>query len=48
MDKTVEPEGTTELSDVVVVGNFAARVKDPDHDANRVATSTSLVGRRVS
>ena len=44
----VEPEGTIEPSDVVVVGNLAARVKDQNHDANGVATSTSLVGRRVS
>ena len=44
----MESEGITEPSDVVVVGNFAVRVKDQNHDANGVATSTSLVGRRVS
>ena len=44
----MEPEGIIEASDMVVVGNLAARVKDQNHDANAVATSTSLVGRRVS
>ena len=44
----MEPEGIIEPSDVVVVGNLAARVKDQIRDANGVATSTSLVGRRVS
>ena len=43
----MEPEGIIEFSDVVVVGNLAARVKDHNHDANGVAISTSLVGRRV-
>ena len=46
--ETLEPERIIELSDVVVVGHLAARVKDQNHDAKRVATSTSLVGRRVS
>ena len=46
--QTAEPEGIIEISDVVVVGNLAARVKDQNHDANAVATSTSLVERRVS
>ena len=44
----MEPEGIIEPSDAVVVGNLAARVKDQNHGANGVATSTSLVGRRVS
>ena len=44
----MEPEGIIEPSDVVVVENLAARVKDQNHDANGLATSTSLVGRRVS
>ena len=44
----LEQEGIIEPSDVVVVGNLVARVKDQNHDANGVATSTSLVGRRVS
>ena len=39
--------GQERISDVVVVGNLAARVKDHNHEANGVATSTSLVGRRV-
>ena len=44
----MEPEGIIEPSDVIVVGNLAAREKDQNHDAKGVATSTSLVGRRVS
>ena len=44
----MEPEGIIEPSDVLVVGNLAARVKDHNHDANGVAISTSLVERRVS
>ena len=44
----MEPEVIIEPSDVVVVGNLAARVKDQNHDANGVAISASLVGRRVS
>ena len=43
-----KPEGIFEPSDVVVVGNFVARVKDQNHVTNGVATSTSLVGWRVS
>ena len=46
--QTAEPEGIIEPPDVVVVGNLAARVKDQNRDANGVATSTSLVVRRVS
>ena len=45
--QTVKPEGIIEPSDVVVVGHLAARVKDQNHDASGVATSTSLVARRV-
>ena len=44
----MELEGIIEPSDVVVVGNLAARVEDQNHDANGVATSTSLVELRVS
>ena len=44
----MEPEGIIEPPDVVVVGNLAARVKGHNRDANTVASSTSLVGRRVS
>ena len=39
----MEPGGIIEISDVVVVGNLAARVKDHNHDANGVAISTLLV-----
>ena len=49
MDKLWNQKGSLKLpTDVVVVGNLAARVKDQNHDANGLATSTSLVGRRVS
>ena len=48
MDKLWNQKGIIEPSDVVVVGNLAARVKDQNHGANGVATSTFLVGRRVS
>ena len=46
MDKLWNQKGS--LNFPVVVGNIAARVKDQNHDANGVATSTSLVRRRVS
>ena len=36
--------GIIEPSDAVVVGNLAARVKDQNHGANGVATSTSTGG----
>ena len=38
----MEQEGIIEPYDVIVVGNLAARVKDQNHDAKGVATSTSL------
>ncbi len=43
----MEPGGIIEFSDVVVVGNLAARVKDHSHDANGVSISTLLVARCV-
>ena len=48
MDKLWNQKGPLNLPMWSWLENLAARVKDQNHDANGVATSTSLVGRRVS